>query len=348
MEGIVPKLHWSAKRRLLKHMRECKDADLKTRYLIIIHLSDGLTAAETARSAAVARSTVYRVAKRFRECGEAGLIDRREENGERKLNEEYLAVLHEVVASSPRKHGHQRPTWTRELLVATMAELTGVRIHVGTMSRALRLIGARRGRPKPIVHCPWSNSAKRKRLREIDELLENLPPDEVAVYEDEVDIHLNPKIGADWMVPGQQKEVVTPGRNEKRYMAGAQDVRTGKLIWVEGEKKNSFLFILLLWELVQHYRDAKVIHVILDNYCIHSTRQVEVTLQTEQGRRIQLHFLPPYCPDHNRIERTWKDLHDNVTRNHICADMSELMREVRRYLRRRNRENDKTSRSLAA
>jgi transposase len=29
-----------------------------------------------------------------------------------------------------------------------------------------------------------------------------------------------------------------------------------------------------------------------------------------------LHFLPPYCPDDNRIERLWKDLHDNVTRNH--------------------------------
>ena len=32
-----------------------------------------------------------------------------------------------------------------------------------------------------------------------------------------------------------------------------------------------------------------------------------------------LHFLPPYCPDHNRIERLWKDLHDNVTRNHTLS-----------------------------
>lgn len=30
-------------------------------------------------------------------------------------------------------------------------------------------------------------------------------------YEDEVDIHLNPKIGADWQLRGQQKRVVTPG-----------------------------------------------------------------------------------------------------------------------------------------
>jgi len=31
-------------------------------------------------------------------------------------------------------------------------------------------------------------------LDAIARLLENLPPDEVAYYEDEVDIHLNPKI----------------------------------------------------------------------------------------------------------------------------------------------------------
>ena len=40
------------------------------------------------------RSTVYEVARRFREQGEAGLVDHREENGERKLDEWYLAVLY--------------------------------------------------------------------------------------------------------------------------------------------------------------------------------------------------------------------------------------------------------------
>ena len=34
-------------------------------------------------------------------------------------------------------------------------------------------------------------------------------------YEDEVDSHLNPGIGADWQLRGQQKRVVTPGQNEK-------------------------------------------------------------------------------------------------------------------------------------
>ncbi len=204
------------------------------------------------------------------------------------------------------------------------------------------MISARQGRPKPTVGCPWPKRAKSKRLRELRRLVDTLPADEVAVYEDEVDIHLNPKIGTDWMVKGQQKEVLTPGKNVKRYLAGAIDLQTGELIWVEGEKKYTLLFINLLWELVQHYSEARVIHVILDNYSIHTTQQVEVSLATAEGQRIQLHFLPPYCPDHNRIERLWRDLHSNVTRNHRCATMPELMIEVRYWIRKRNRLQLKT------
>lgn len=348
MEGIIPPLRHCAKERLLKQLRSCRDAKLKTRYLIIVNLIHGRSPKETAQIVGVDRSTVYRVAARFRKSGEAGLIDRREENGSRKADERYLATLYDVVKSSPQDAGWRRPTWTREMLVTTLHNKTGVRIHVGTMSIALKVIGARRGRPKPTVNCPWSEHAKNKRLREIRRLLASLPPDEVAVFEDEVDIHLNPKIGPDWMVPGQQKQVLTPGKNEKRYLAGAQDARTGEVIWVEGEKKNSFLFLLLLWKLVQHYRHAKVIHVILDNYSIHSTEQVRLSLETDEGQRLQLHFLPPYCPDHNNIERTWQDLHANVTRNHNCANMHELMKEVRLYLRQRNHRIRKQQRRLAA
>lgn len=338
MDGIVPDLDRGAKRRLRGHLQKCRDAKLKTRYLIILNLADGRSVSEVARTLHVSRSTIYAVTARFREAGEAGLIDRREENGDLKLDEEYLATLYEVVASHPQEHGWKRPTWTQEMLINTMSDKTGIGVSVTTMSKALKLIGARRGTPKPTVSCPWSKRAKNRRLREIKKLLEDLPEDEVAFYEDEVDIHLNPKIGLDWMVKGQQKEVMTPGQNKKRYLAGAQNALTGEIIWVEGEKKNSLLFILLLWELVTRHPDAKVIHVILDNYSIHHTKQVKTTLTTKEGQRIRLHFLPPYCPDHNKIERAWQNLHANVTRNHRCSTINELMNATRDHLRRHNRQ----------
>jgi len=290
----------------------------------------------TAMILQVHRSTVYRVAERFREHGLAGIQDGRAQNGTRKLTDKYLVRLQDVVSASPEDHGWRRPTWTRELLVATLFAKTRIRIHVATMSVALKRIGARRGRPKPTVHCPWLEGRKQRCLRTIRRLVESLPSNEVVVYADEVDIHLNPKIGWDWMVRGQQKQVLTPGKNVKRYLAGALDTRTHKLIWVEGEHKNGDLFIRLLRKLASHYRQAKKIHVILDNYIIHSTSRVQLHLAALEGQRIQMHFLPPYCPDDNRIERVWEDLHTNVTRNHRCSTIEQLMENVRQYLIKRN------------
>ena len=257
MDGIIPPLRFAAKQRLIERMRKCRDAKLKTRYLIIVNLINDRSSRKTAEVLGVARSTVYEVARRFREQGELGLLDRREDNGDLKLDERYLSLLYKVVRNNPEDYGWKRPTWTREMLVETMRQQTEVRISVSTMSRALKVIGARRGRPRPTVRCPWSTRAKNRRIRLIRQMIRDLPKGHVAVYQDEVDIHLNPPIGLDWMVRGQQKEVMTPGQNVKRYLAGAMDAITGELVWVEGDRKNSDLFVALLGRLLQRYRRAR-------------------------------------------------------------------------------------------
>ena len=139
------------------------------------------------------------------------------------------------------------------------------------------------------------------------------------------------------MLPGTQRQVVTPGKNVKRYIAGALDAVTARLLWVSGKRKNSVLFIELLKKLPKAYADKKIIHVILDNYAVHTSRQTQTWL-AEHGERLRLHFLPPYCPDDNRIERrVWREVHANVTRNHDCATIEELMDEVVYHLMNRNR-----------
>lgn len=335
MACIVPQVPWSVKEKMKRRFRKCRCARIRIRYLIIFNLWMGRRVCDIEAILETHNTTIYRVARRFRELGEASLYDGRENNGAEKLSEHYLATLDRVVRSHPEVHGWKRPTWTREMLVETLRRKLGVRIHVATMSRALALIKARRGRPRPTVRCPLHPAVKTRRLNRIAALLAKLPRREAAVYEDEVDIHLNPKIGLDWMGFAQQKEAVTPGKNEKRYLAGALDVRTGEIHWVEADRKDSWLFLAMLKKLTEVYAKARVIHVILDNYSIHSSAITGVAL-SHFAKRVRLHFLPPYCPDHNRIERKWQDLHANVTRNHRCETMSELMSNVRRYLRNRN------------
>jgi transposase len=347
MSCIVPKVSWSVKEKMRKRFRKCRIALVRLRYLMVFNLWNGRSPRAIEPILHVHNTTIYRVAKRFCQLGEASLWDGRENNGADKLTEVFLGILDDVVRSSPQDHGWRRSTWTRELLVETMVRKTNIRIHVGTMSRALGLIKARRGKPRPRVKCPWYAAVKTRRLNQIARLVAALPGNEVAVYEDEVDVHLNPKIGLDWMGLGQQKEVMTPGKNEKRYLAGAKDVRTGEIHWVEAMKKDAWLFLDMLKKLTVVYAKARVIHVILDNYKIHSSHIIGIAL-AHFASRVQLHFLPPYCPDYNSIERAWQDWHANVTRNHQCSTMTELMREVRYYLRKRNRQTLRTATENAA
>jgi transposase len=142
------------------------------------------------------------------------------------------------------------------------------------------------------------------------------------------------KRGAKWTARDHYD--VSSYANSIARACGALDPRTGQLLWVEGQRKNSALFIALLNHLLTTYRRAPLIHVVLDNFRIHDSKLVHTALAGYAGH-VRLHFLPPYSPDENKIERVWEDLHANVTRNHSCSHMDDLMNEVRRYLRDRNR-----------
>lgn len=347
MARMVVGVRGHVKRELRKLRQKTADKGLAARCQIILLWGDRETWFEVAKAVGCSLSWVGRIIRRFRDHGVAGLLDRREDNGQTKLDGQYLATLYEIVDKQPLDFGYPRPTWTQELLAKVMEDLTDVKVHPGTMSRALKTIGARLGQPKPVVGCPWSKVAKGRRLAAIRRAIEGMTAGETAVYLDEVDIHLNPKIGPDWMNRGKQKQVMTPGQNVKRYVCGALNVGTGRIEHVAGERKNSVLFLATLERLLKIYPSATMIHVVLDNFRIHSSKQVQAWMK-QNGNRIRLHFLPPYCPDPNKIERKWRDLHAAVTRNHRCKTMEELMRNVEWWLKERNRACRRRRNKLAA
>jgi hypothetical protein len=303
---------------------------------MVAKLSLGMPRNQVARHLGTAVSTVVNTARRFIECGIHGLYDRRALNGRAKVDQAFLLHVSALLCDVPLDFGWQRPTWTRELLCLAMQRRGFPAVAVCTMGRVLCAIGARLGMARPMVLCPWRRARRRRRLAELKRLANRASAHEPVFYVDEVDIHLNPRIGRDWMLPGMQRRILTPGQNEKRYLAGALDPRTRSLTWVEGKSKTSDLFCKLVWRLVNDHRRARRIHIILDNYIIHSSKRTKLNL-AQFGGRVVLHFLPPYCPDHNKIERVWLDLHANVTRNHRCRRMSDLMANVHAYMSKRNR-----------
>ena len=330
---IVVRLPRWVKRRLQRARHRTRDAAMRTRIQIVLLYDAGWGAHRIAASLGCVPATAVRVVRRFLDLGEEGLLDGRRSNGQLKVDDDLRQALAELVAASPQDHGWPRPTWTRELLARTLRQRTDVHVSVTTVARMLDGLGARWGMARPTVLCPWSKARRARRLRAIFEVVNQLPAREVAYFEDEVDIHLNPRIGRDWMLRGQQKVVVTPGQNRKHYLAGALAVNGSDLLCVQSDRKNSDLFLALLAKLRQHHPRARRIHLVLDNYGIHSSRRVLEYLR-QHGALFQLHFLPPYSPNENLIERVWRKVHANVTRNHRCKTIEDLMRRVLWHLRR--------------
>jgi transposase len=298
----IPRLDRAARRRLISRAKKARDPNTALRFLMIAKLGQGLSRHQVARDLACAPSTVVKAARRFAEAGEEGLVDRRAFNGVTKVDARFKEALEQVLHSVPTEFGWQRTTWTRELLGRELERRSLPRVAPCTMGRALSAIGARLKMPKPFVSCPWESARRKRVLRDLRRLARNATAAEPVFFEDEMDVHLNPKIGRDWTLKGQRRYVRTPGQNRKRFVAGALNALTGKLTWVAAHSKASDLFMKLVWKLATEHRDARRIHLILDNYIIHASKRTKHFL-AQFGDRVVLHFLPPYCPDAERSPR---------------------------------------------
>ncbi len=83
------------------------------------------------------------------------------------------------------------------------------------------------------------SSEREQDMSVITEALARCSTGHLVFYEDEVDIDLNPKIGADWQKKASKNVSLQPGKNEKHYLAGVLHAGTGRVDYVSGTRKNS-------------------------------------------------------------------------------------------------------------
>ena len=329
------------RKRLFEVYRRGTDPDQRLRALILLLLDDQVAWTVIAALLFTSTATINRWRKRYLAEGVGAIAGRRAWRA--RVREWWVAVaLRWVLECSPTEFRFVRSRWTCEAVAVLLREDYRVRVSRETVRRRFRAHGLVYRRPRPVLGP--RDPAHAVKLGKIRKLLRRLHRDQVAVFMDEVDINTNPKIGSMWMVRGEQAEVVTPGTNEKRYLAGSLDWRTGRLTLTEGrprQGRDTELFLAHLDDLRRAYRRYKVIHVVCDNANTHKPEKsllVRAYLR-EWGERVVLHYLPAYAPECNPIERVWWRLHEAVTRNHRCGSMEELLEltfewlQGRRYFR---------------
>jgi transposase/IS1 family transposase len=235
-----------------------------------------------------------------------------------------------LLKASPQAFGWCRTRWSCASLATQLKVNRGLEVSAETVRRWLAEIGWVWKRAK--LAAKDDDPDRVKKLARIRWLFEHLGAKQLLLFADELDIHLLAKVGYAWMEKGTQQEVMTPGKNEKNYLAGALDSVTGKMVHCVWFRKTNGLFLDLLQVIDRTYAafEYTKIFVVVDNYKIHKAKAVEQWLKRQM--RIELVFLPTYCPKANPIERAFGDVHDKCTRNHKRKRLRDLVADVKKHL----------------
>jgi hypothetical protein len=72
----------------------------------------------------------------------------------------------------------------------------------------------------------------------------------------------------------------------------------------------------------ENYQAGRLRVIVMDNYSVHRSQEVKAQLAALQAIGMVFFYLPPYCPDLNRIEGVWRHTkyEDMPIRSHPTAE----------------------------
>src|SRR5262245_6928483 len=196
-------------------------------YLLALHLlllcAAGRTPSEVAAVLFCSRSSVYRIVRADRAgtltCEEA--TEHAPPRRLRLLTPSLKRSVHALLKTAPRAYGWCRTRWSCATLAVEVQVRRGIWVSAETMRHWVHELGWEWKRAK--VAAKDDDPQRVEKLARIRYTFEQLRAGVALFFADELDINLLPKVGYQWMPKGEQVEVLTPGTNEKRYLAGALD-----------------------------------------------------------------------------------------------------------------------------
>ena len=124
-----------------------------------------------------------------------------------------------------------------------------------------------------------------------------------------------------WIKKGVRKEIPANTGRARVNLSGVVDVITHKVLVQEDDMLNAEATISFLRKLEDAYPTKSKIHLFCDNARYYRNKSVTEHLKTS---RIRLHFLPPYSPNLNPIERLWKWMKECVLYNTYYEDFEDF------------------------
>ena len=166
---------------------------------------------------------------------------------------------------------------------------------------------------------------QREWLVEYEKLKQNLPKDETIGFIDGVHPTHNVQPAYGWIKKGVRKEIPANTGRSRLNLSGVVDVIDHKVLVQEDEMLNAEATISFLRKIEEAYSTKTRIHIFCDNARYYRNKSVTKYLKDS---KIQLHFLPPYSPNLNPIERLWKWMKERVLYNTYYPEFEDFRSAV--------------------
>lgn len=154
-------------------------------------------------------------------------------------------------------------------------------------------------------------------------------PRDVLLATDWTILRLFPPLRSGWAREGQQAEVRISGRNAKRVLFGAINLRTGHRVVLTRKQAGGADAQAILTELRSRYRGWGRIWLLIDRApgnVDHRTKALA------EGLDIELVWLPKQAPRLNPMDQLWRELKRLIAANRQADSIDDLACKAERWV----------------
>jgi transposase len=182
--------------------------------------------------------------------------------------------------------------------------------------------------PKGVPH-KFDEQKQAAFINEYETLRDSVSDDEPILFMDAVNRTQATKTSSGWIRKGVYKPIETTGSRTRINVEGAILLNhLTEAVVHDYETVNGSTITAFLEHVKQRYLSTHTIHQVLDGAGYHRFRQVK-DKATELG--ITLHYLPPYRPNLNPIERLWKVMNVHARNNRYFSNAKAFRQHIRHF-----------------
>ena len=297
-------LTFEEKQDLLGQHATTRDSRVCDRIKSVIHASNGWSPAEIADALLIHETTVRQHLKDYHQLN--------------KLNPENggsVSYLSGAQTDELIKHLSEHTYPYSYQIVQYIKQTYDIQFSVSGLNKWLHQHGFSYKQPKGVPH-KFDEKRQAEFIAHYEQLKSSVG-DEPILFMDAVHPTQATKVSCGWIRTGEDKAINTTGSRTRLNLIGAINLKKIGCAQVKRvETVNSEIIQAFLTQLPENEKGNKTLHLILDGAAYHRANAVK---QTARELNIQLHYLPPYSPNLNPIERLWKVMNEHARNNRYFA-----------------------------